>query len=84
LINEAQVGFVDECRRLESVTGRFLAHVPGCLAPEIGVHQRQKAIERVTLSVAPRDQQLRDPGQVGLVFRHGQNIKAFRVRSVGG
>jgi len=52
-IHEAQVGLVDQGRRLKRVTGLFATQVSTRHSPQIGIHQRQQAVERDRVAPPP-------------------------------
>ena len=60
-IHESQEDLVHESRRLQGVSGRFPAEMTARHAPQFVVHQRNQAVERRGVSLAPGQEQ---PGYV--------------------
>ena len=57
LLDEAEVGFVDEGGGLDGVAGALAAHVVAREPPQLVVDQRHQAFERRLVTVAPVDEQ---------------------------
>jgi hypothetical protein len=70
LIDQPDVRLVNECRRLEGVTGRFAKHIRRGHAAKVVIYQRHEVFQGLTASVAPLDQQFSDRGLSRLVIRH--------------
>src|SRR5262249_37713342 len=64
-VDEAQVGLVDECRRLERVAATLASHVVAREAVQLGVDERNQSIECILIAAAPGQQKRRRCGQVG-------------------
>ena len=60
-IHESQEHLVHESRRLEGVSGRFPPEMAARHPPQLVVHQRNQAVERRGISLAPGQKQ---PGYV--------------------
>ena len=68
-IHEPQEDLVHECRRLEGVSGRFPPEMAAGHPPQLVIQQRNQAVERRGVSLAPGQE---EPGYVvvGGVVRH--------------
>jgi len=69
-LDESQISLVDERCRLQSMTRTFTLHVPTREPVQFGVHKREKPVERVALTTAPRQQQL---GRSGNLVAHASD-----------
>jgi len=58
-VDQADVGLVDERRRLQRVPRTFAAHISPCETTQLGVNQRHEPIERVGLTAAPGQEERR-------------------------
>jgi hypothetical protein len=54
LVNQPNVGFMDERRRLERVAGRFVTHVAGRQTTQVFVQKRHEPVAGITTALAPR------------------------------
>jgi hypothetical protein len=54
LADQSQIGFVDECGRLECVALAVATKVAGGPPSELVIHERQKLFLRVRISSRPR------------------------------
>ena len=68
-IHESQEDLVHESRRLEGVSGRFPPEMAARHAPQLVIHQRNQAVERRGVSLAPGQEQPGDFVRAGVV-RH--------------
>lgn len=57
---QPQEGFVDERRALQRIVMPFARNISARHVPELGIHQRHQAIERVLAALPPVLQQVRD------------------------
>ena len=55
-IDEPQIGFVDERRRLEDVVWTFARHLPPSQATEVVMHDRNQLLERAIITISPAHQ----------------------------
>jgi hypothetical protein len=58
LIDEPEIGFVDQCCRLKCVICALAAKIMGCQAAEFAIDYWHKLIERRRIAVAPIIEQL--------------------------
>jgi hypothetical protein len=70
LVNEPHVGFVNERRWLQRMTGWFSLHVAGRQTAQVPVNERQQVLEGIPIPVAPGDEPLRDRCAVRVVVSH--------------
>ena len=75
LINQFEIGLVDECRGLERVIGPLVTQVAGGDAAQFPIHDRDQIRERTPVATAPSEEQLR---HVSGRRRHGVTIQVFR------
>jgi hypothetical protein len=68
-IHESQVDLVYERRRLQDVSRRFSPEMAARYAPQLVVHQRNQAVERGRVSLAPGQKEPSDVLRAGVV-RH--------------
>jgi hypothetical protein len=52
-IDQLQVDLVDKCGGLQRVTVPLSAHVPACQPAQVGVNERDEALQRVLVAAAP-------------------------------
>ena len=60
LIDESQIGFVDERRRLQSMPHPLAAKLARCDAAQLGIDERQQLIEGTVIPATPIIEQRRD------------------------
>ena len=80
VVDEAQVRLVHERRRVERVARPLAAHVAASQAPELGVEQRNEAIERAAVTVAPVEEQAGDVPRAWVRHGHGRHANLFGKR----
>lgn len=61
LVDEAEIGLVNECRRLQGVAGSLAAEVGGRAAAQLVVDERHEPVARADIARAPGLEELRDP-----------------------
>ncbi len=59
-VDEPQIGFVDQCRRLQCMAGPLAGHVVAREAVEVVVNQRCQRSKCLRISLAPSQKELRD------------------------
>ena len=59
-VDEPQVRFVDQRRRLETMVGALLRHAPPRDLVQFAVHERHELLEGGLVTAAPRQQQARN------------------------
>jgi len=60
LIDQADISFMNECSRLESMIGAFPSQTLSGELPKLSIHHRQQILECLVSTVIPLDQKLRD------------------------
>jgi len=80
LIHQPHIGFVDQGRRLQSVGGALVAHVPPREFPEFGVQQRHQTIKRSSIASGEVPQETRD----GLIVRQFRQLFSLILLSEKG
>ena len=60
ILDQPQVGFVEQRGRLQRVAGAFPAHIMMRQPVQFGLHQRDQLLERSLVSAAPVAEQLGD------------------------
>ena len=58
-VNQAQISFIDQRRRLQQVAGPLVAHEMTRQPAQLMVDKRHQLIERRLISASPGEQQLR-------------------------
>ena len=76
LLDEAEVGFVDEGGGLEGVAGAFAGKVAGREAAKFGVDERDECLQCGGVAGAPSAEEL---GDVGVGLRHRVSMCHLRV-----
>jgi hypothetical protein len=70
LIDQSQVGFVDEGGWLQRMAGYLAAKLRPCDASQMVVDDRDELVKGVSFAVADRDEKVRDFGRVRFPIRH--------------
>jgi hypothetical protein len=87
-IDEPQIGFVDERRRLEDVVRTLARHLPPRQTTEVVMHDRNEFLERAIVTISPAQEQSGDVvrGRVGhrtsginWICRHSTLLPGVRV-----
>ena len=66
-IDEPQIHFIHERRRLQRMPVALIAQVVPCHVPQFFVHQRHELIQCLTITLAPGQEQLRDALRLGSI-----------------
>jgi hypothetical protein len=69
LVDKPQISFIDECRRLQSMSSSLPAEICGRKAAQFGVQERYQLIQRRSVAIAPGKEQTRRLARSGF-WRH--------------
>ena len=69
LIDQPQVGFVDQSRGLQGVVAALPAEIPGGQPAEFAIHERYQFVERALITPAPGHEQACHFSGVSLLHR---------------
>jgi hypothetical protein len=59
-LDQPQIRFIDQRRRLQRVPGAFASHIVSGQTMQFGMNQRDQLLQRRLVAIAPSQQQLRD------------------------
>jgi hypothetical protein len=76
LVDEPEIGFVDEPRGTQGVSGRLPAELPARDATQLLIDERHEDIRRALIAVAEPEEQLGDAAWSVVGERHGEELGA--------
>ena len=70
LIDQSEVGFVDEGGWLQRMAGYLAPQLRACDTSQMVVDNRDELVKRVSFAIADREEKVRDSGRVRFAIRH--------------